>query len=251
MKDCCFKPEPCIKAELRNELRRLGSLKGLDYVYSKGKMRVADLCLLIAEGIAFNTQMIKEGTGNFAALYNVEMIVVTDPDPSSTNLDTTGLSLTLNTELSRSNVPLVAGKQMTVQVLAKTNFTNGVQITGRTLKIGADEALKTIKKAVAFVLPSLNDDGSPIQSGMTVNDIDAKVLDFMFCLLKGKHSVDDAEEDEAEDDMEAKSEEQGEGAASASHPPDWFFMGGLHLNCSAQWLLKKSAFCSLQLGTHT
>jgi hypothetical protein len=233
MKDRRFKPERRIKAELRNELRRLGALKGLDYVYSKGKMGVADLRLLmfkifhgdIAEGIASNAQMITEGTGDFAALYNAEMIAVTDPDQSSTNLDTTGLSLTLKTELSRSDVPVVAGKQITVQVLAKTNFNNGVQVTGRTLKRGADEALKTIKKAVAFVLPLLNDDGSPIQSGMTVDDIDAKVLDFMFCLLKGKNSVDDAEEDEAEDDVEAESEEQGEGEASASRPLDWFFHG--------------------------
>jgi hypothetical protein len=37
------------------------------------------------------------------------------------------------------------------------------------LKRGADEALKTIKKTVTFVLPLLNDDGTPILSGTTVN----------------------------------------------------------------------------------
>jgi hypothetical protein len=85
--------------------------------------------------------------------------------------------------------------------------------------------LKTIKKAVASVLPLLNDDGTPIQPGLTIFDIDAKVLVFMFFLLKGKNTVDDVEEDEAEDDVKAKSKEQGEGAASAISPTDWFFHG--------------------------
>jgi hypothetical protein len=44
----------------------------------------------IAEGIASNAKIILEGTGDFAALYNVEMIAITDP--TSTNLDTTGHS---------------------------------------------------------------------------------------------------------------------------------------------------------------
>jgi hypothetical protein len=44
-------------------------------------------------------------------------------------------------------------------------------------------------------------------------------------LLKGNNTVDDAEEDEAEDDFKAKSEVQGEGAASAIRPMDWFFHG--------------------------
>jgi hypothetical protein len=36
----------------------------------------------IAEGIASNAQMNTEGTGNFAASYNIEMIAVTDPNPT-------------------------------------------------------------------------------------------------------------------------------------------------------------------------
>jgi hypothetical protein len=141
MKVCCF------KAELHNELCCFRAVKGLDYIYSKGKIGVADLRVLsdnivfqhqrarlfvferqiqfdngnasminlihgmykiyhgdIAEGVAPNAKMILEGTGNFAALYNVEMIVITDP--TSTNLDTSGHGKTLKTKLSRSNVPL-------------------------------------------------------------------------------------------------------------------------------------------------
>jgi hypothetical protein len=45
------------------------------------------------------------------------------------NLDTTGCSKTLKTKLSRSDVPVVAGKQITVQILEKTSFNNGVQVT--------------------------------------------------------------------------------------------------------------------------
>jgi hypothetical protein len=250
-----------IKAELRNELRRLGSLKGLDYVYSKGKMGVADLRLLmfkifhgdIAEGIASNAQMITEGTGDFAALYNAEMIAVTDPDPSSTNLDTTGLSLTLKTELSRSDVPVVAGKQITVQVLAKTNFNNGVQVTGRTLKRGADEALKTIKKAVAFVLPLLNDDGSPIQSGMTVElmTLMPKSLISCFVCSKAKNLLTMQKKMRRKMTWKLNPRSRVKERHLPVVPRTGSFTDGLRLNCSAQWLLKKSAFCSLQLGTHT
>jgi hypothetical protein len=228
-----------IKAELRNELRRLGAVKGLDYVYSKGKMGVLDLRTLmynvyhgnVVEGIASNAKMISEGAGDFADLYNVETIAVTDP--TSTNL--AGTCKTLKSELSRSDMPVVAGKQITVQILEKNSFANGIHVSGRTLKRGADDALKTIKKAVAFVLPLLNDDGSPKLSGTTHDDIDFKVLDFMFGLLKGKNTVDDAEEDEAEDEVEAESEEHGKGTtpdpdpnpnqASAIRPSDWFFHG--------------------------
>ena len=91
-----------IKAELHNELHCVGAIKGLDYVYSKEKMGVADLCALMykiyhgdaAEGIASNAKMISEGTGDFAALYNVEMIAIMDP--TSMKLDS-ATSKTLKT----------------------------------------------------------------------------------------------------------------------------------------------------------
>jgi hypothetical protein len=132
-------------------------------------------------------------------------------------------------------VPVIAGKQTTVPVLEKNSFGKGAQVSGRVLKRGADDALKTIKKAVSFVLSLLNDDGSPHNSGNRVDDVDAKVLDFMLCLLKGKNTVDDVKEDKAEDDVvaEAKHEVEARGEAPALnpnrapafHPGDWFFHG--------------------------
>jgi hypothetical protein len=58
-------------------------------------------------------------------------------------------------------------------------------------------------------------------------------LNFIFGLLKGKNTVDDAEEDDAKDDVKAKAKAEvpGEGAAknpnqaSAIHPSNWFFHG--------------------------
>jgi hypothetical protein len=93
--------------------------------------------------------------------------------------------------------------------------------------------LKTIKKAIAFILPFLKDDGSPKLSETLPDDIDTKVLNFIFGLLKGKNTVDDAEEDDAKDDVKAKAKAEvpGEGAAknpnqaSAIHPSNWFFHG--------------------------
>jgi hypothetical protein len=142
---------------------------------------------------------------------------------------------------------LVAGKQITVPILEKNSFKDGVHISNRPLERGANEALKTIKKAVAaFVLPLLNDDGTLMQSGTTLDDIDAQVLNIMFVLLKSKNTVDDAEEDGAEDDTEAKSKEHGEGAApnqaSAIRPTNWFFHGwitfqsfGLMVHQACSW----------------
>jgi hypothetical protein len=179
----------------------------------------------------------------------LETIAVTD----RATMNEAAACRTLKPELSRSDVPVVAKKQITVPVLEKNSFGKGVQVSGQTLKRGADHALKTIKKAVAFVLPLLNDDGSPHDSGNSVDDIDAKVLHFMFCLLEGKNTVDDVKEEEAKDDVVAKAKCKVKAVVKhqhqiqTKHPPSILatgssFMAGLLSNCMAQRLLRKNTF---------
>jgi hypothetical protein len=171
-----------VKAELRNELRPLGAVKELDCVHSKPKVQVADprtiMCETchgdVAEGIASNAKMLSEGTGDFAELCNLETIALTDC--AATN-DAAARSA-LQPKNSMSGVPVIAGKQTTAPVLEKNSFGKGAQVSGRALKRGADDALTTIKKAVSFVLPLPNDDGSPHDSENSVDDIDTKALDF-------------------------------------------------------------------------
>jgi hypothetical protein len=109
--------------------------------------------------------------------------------------------------------------------------------------------LKTIKKAITFILPFLlKDDGSPKLTGTTLNTVDTKVLDFMSGLLKGKNVVDDVEEDDAKEDFKAKAKVPGEGAAPNQnqayviHPSNWSFCGWWLSKCLTQQLLSKSAF---------
>jgi hypothetical protein len=150
--------------------------------------------------------MVADVMGDYVELYKVETVAETDPNAS--NLSAT--NKLLKPEISRSDMPVVAGKQITVEVLAGNSFSKrpGVQqkISGHTLHINAMDSLLPIKKALAFVNSLLKEDGSPILSGKSLDDINAKVRDFMFTSFNGRSSAYDAIYDEAEDEAEQQAQ---------------------------------------------
>jgi hypothetical protein len=232
-----------IKAGLRNELCHLVALKVLDRVFSNEAMKMKDQNQLmfdmdhgnIAKDISSHIQMVADGMGDYVELYKIETVAVTDSN--ATNLFAP--RKLLKPEISRSEMPVVAGKQITVEVLVGNSFSQrrgpGVnqKVSCRTLHRNTRDSLLHIKKALAFVKPLLKEDGSPILSGTSLDDIDAKVLDCMYTLLNGRSSADDAIEDEAKGEAEEEAEQQAELGQPAEEPnqarvirlSSWFFHG--------------------------
>jgi hypothetical protein len=190
-----------IKAGLLTKLRHLVALKALDRVFSYKATKMKDQNQLlfdmyhgnIAKDISLHIKMVTDGSGDNVELYKTETVAVTDPN--ATNLSAT--RKLLKPEIARCEMPVVvAGKQITVEVLAGNSFSerrgHGMQqnVSGHTLHRIAIDSLLHIKKALAFVKSLLKEDGSPIFSGTYLDDIDAKVLDFMFISLNGRSSTD-------------------------------------------------------------
>jgi hypothetical protein len=213
-----------ISASLRNELRRLSSLKILAYLYTKPSMKKGEQEELMKncfhgnreKGIASHLMMLVRGEGEYADLYDRTINVVTDPHAPASSVN----SLVLKPELHRSDKTIIAGRHISEQTLQKTSFKSTAPlISGRNLLSAGNEALRTVKKAISIAKPLLNEDGSPKDSGTTHADIIRTVLDEMYATLSGRRSIDDEAEDDANDEAADEAED------GRQRPNDWFFNG--------------------------
>jgi hypothetical protein len=160
-------------ALLRNELRRLRSVKILDFIYSKPEMKVKGIEELMfncyhgneEKVYASNCDSLSKGFGLFKHLFDLEddfTDIVTDQDmvgsASSKRLRLLGKfhrKEDRNFYAGRNNV-------ICVEKLEHSSFSqNSPLVSGRTLVACSKESLKTIKEAISIVKPLLNDDGTP------------------------------------------------------------------------------------------
>ena len=94
----------------------------------------------------------------------------------------------------------------------------------------ANEAWRTIKKAIAIVKPRINADGSPKESGLSPEDIQEFVLEKMYPLLKkigdntGK-SLGDGTDDDANKEAAANDVAEVADEGDNKRPCNWFFNG--------------------------
>ena len=190
-----------LSATVRNELRRTVAIQILAYVFTKSSMKKADMERIMFEcyhgnkgkDIASHVSMIARGESGYSELYDKVGVHITDSGTpscaasatSSTSSGTGGEKLVLKSALIRSDERIMAGREINVQVLEKSSFkANSALTPGRTLLASANEAWRTIKKAIAIVKPRINSDGSPKDSGLSPEDIQEFVLEKMYRLLK-------------------------------------------------------------------
>ena len=137
----------------------------------------------------------------------------------------------LKSALIRSDERIMSGHEINVQVLEKSSFKASSSLTPRRMMLAsANEAWRTIKKAIAIVKPGINADGSPKDSGLSPEDIQEFVLEKMYRLLKkigdntgkslGDGTDDDANEEAADDDGAEVADE-----GYNKRPCNWFFNG--------------------------
>jgi hypothetical protein len=221
-----------LPAELRNEIRRTAALKGLAYVYSRKTMSQKDIISILFDcyhgndkkGIASQVEQIVAASPPFNILYDKSLQpIVSDSVSLSSSSTSQYIRYTLKKDLTLTDTPYQAGREITRDVLEKVSFkTNSAILTGRTiLKLG-NGCLRTIKKAIAIALPLVDSEGNPVHSGTTIEDVKEKVLNEMYAQLKGKSSFDDEVEiltTGGDDDGEAVTSSDGK------RPAGWYFHG--------------------------
>jgi hypothetical protein len=119
------------------------------------------------------------------------------------------------------NVQLVSKIAFTQQSLTWATKTGPTQITGRTLLHLANKALDNLKKANTHALSYLGPDGQ-VPSAKTEGDLDNFVLEKMFTDLNGRHTLDEADQADDDDDFDALWSDKKE---------EWYFNGWFAFTC--------------------
>lgn len=78
-------------------------------------------------------------------------------------------------------------------------------VSGRTLKNTAESTLRSVKIENSFALRLLSEDGTPLYSGWSIEDVILSILDQMRHRSKSTISID-SDEEEDEKDLEAREE---------------------------------------------
>jgi hypothetical protein len=148
------------------------------------------------------------GMAPFDELYDTTYRIVTNPSSEATS----AAVYTLKKEFSRSDIPYRAGQEINRSVLELVSFKGSVLVTGRALLSIAKLSLRTIRKAIAISKQYVDDQGKPLHSGTTLEEIKEKILEDMYVVLKGKTRLEDVTGEEGLD-------------VSTERDPDWFFYG--------------------------
>jgi hypothetical protein len=214
-----------LPADLRNEIRRTLSLKGLANVYSKTQMSQKSIASLMEDiyhgnekkGIMSHVDQFVKGSRPFAELFDVVNDAVTDNMSTASSQSVS--RFILKGELLCTDTPYQVGRDITKEVLERTAFKKGSPlITGRTLFKLANNSLRTIRKAISIAVQLVDSEGQPKHSGTSLDDVKALVLDEMYMMMKGKCSLDDCLDDDEEQVADVA-------ATPDKRPEGWFFHG--------------------------
>ena len=225
--------EERLPASIRDELRRLVGLKCLDVLFRRDSMKVSEQWDLMFD--------LFHGNQNTGTISNVSLLVGAEEafedlfeysNHPVVNRNSTADSPVkqLKYRFCRRLQPMVLEKQITVEILSRANYRNKSLLLGRTLYNNAKDVLTTVRKACAFAARLVDEDGVPVESGKTQDDVIEEMLSDMYRLLKGKKSSE-VEEDE---DPTSESEELPTGSNDDSvvdkngdddRPASWFFHG--------------------------
>jgi hypothetical protein len=252
-----------LSAEMRNELRRTAAIAGLLYVYKKGQMpqRAIFTCLdeafhgSVEKGYVSQIDQIIGGLSPFDDLFERNTDVVT----ASANISiSSSTSLVLKKELSRSEVSIIVGRDITKGILERTSFKeDSVLISGRTLYSIGKGCLRTIRKALACLsnlaeVEAIHSEGITYKSGVTESEVKERLLDEMFKLLKGKASLDDEPEDfgeEGTDDNKPAADNEVDNENNLEQrPSNWFFHGWIAFNLFGPFAPTKRRLSLLEIG---
>jgi hypothetical protein len=179
------KTKPLLPAAIRDELRAAAAIKCFEIVSRKGSMTAAAQQSYLYKYYHGDTpgnipsvlDQLLEGDGPFEHLYHRTTVTITDPDSEADTAD----ALTLREQYSRvQERNFMVGKHITRIVLSEKTFTKKEVVTGRTLYGTVKEVRENVRKAHAFLIPLTNDDGTPVHSGTTRDDIIAQLLKHMF-----------------------------------------------------------------------
>jgi hypothetical protein len=216
-----------LPADLRNEIRRTLSLKGLAHVYSKTQMTQKSIGSLMediyhgneSKGIHSHVDQFVKGGRPFTDMFDVVNDAITDNMSTASSVSSVS-RFVLKSELLQSDTPYQAGRDITKEVLERTAFKKGSPlISGRTLFKLANNSLRTIRKAISIAVQLVDSEGQPKHSGTSLDDVKALVLDEMYMMMKGKCSLDDCFDDDnvADEDDTA--------VVHDKRPEGWFFHG--------------------------
>jgi hypothetical protein len=127
---------------------------------------------------------------------------------------------------------IVAGEDITEEILEKASFADKKFIQGRALLDLGKTTMRTVKKALAILISKLKPCGG-LDSGNSVDDLYKIVLDEMYVLLKGRTALKEDISLEASDDEDEAEEGTRKAAAQntnkttkkSDRPSDWTFNG--------------------------
>ena len=203
----------------RTELRCVVGIQLLGLLYQKGKMQQKAQWQFFYDNFHGNTdrdiasQLVRfmQIEGVYAALFEPRPNTVVDPADTGAQR----IVYVLRQTLQRNGQTLIVGRHITKELMERTSIKqHSALVSGRPLFDASMEALRHMKQANAFALPLVNNDGEPMVSGDSIEDVYNKVLDKMYNHQKNKEKGITCDEDD--DD---------ENAEGCQRPEGWRFKG--------------------------
>ena len=192
-----------LPGSVRNELRRAVSLKCLNKVHLSDKMKVKheqEMMFDLFHGcprkeIVSNLDLLLQREGPYATMFEEKEQRMVTAQSASCVLNKYILKPTFH----RRNEVIELDKHIKREFLEKATFDKkSPLVPGRTLKNTAEATLRSVKVANSFALPFLKEDGTPLKSGWSIEDVIYCVLDSMNHRSGKIISIESDEEDEIE-----------------------------------------------------
>lgn len=237
------KAKQTIPGAIRDELRAVAAIKCFEIVCRKGSLKLVDQQSYIykyyhgdsACNVPSTLDQLLEGDGPFENLYQKTTSHITDPDSVACSAE----ELILREEFTRlQDRNFIVGTHITRNVLSQKTFTKSEVVTGRTLHAMVREVRENVRKAHAFLVTVTKDDGTPLRSGTTRDDIIAQLLQHMYKEIVTKGGGDKYNPIEVDpslenhDDCEKNATPSTDSDSSPeitddddTPPPGWFFRG--------------------------
>ena len=185
-----------LPAWVRDELRRVISLKCFDTLFKRDGMTVKEQRVMMEnlyhgnanKGILAHSNLFITGQPPYTEIFDrhVETVVNQSADGNENPS-----SLHLKEKFTRiDDKRFIVGRHITAEVLTNANHKSTQVLRGRTIHNYARSTLTTVRKACSFVQPLLKEDGTPVESGKTVDDIIEEMLENMYQMLKGKNKFE-------------------------------------------------------------
>jgi hypothetical protein len=240
---------PC---SIRDEIRRVMAVVGHSKVFRKGQSTQKQIQEQLEtmfhgsaeSGVVSQVMQVVNGLAPFDALYDKRVDIITS------SVCTNATTLVLKKELIQSDNIYIAGKHVTTKFLEQTSKNTKDLVKGRKIYNDSQSTQRNIRKALAVLkgLPEVHFVENEIQykSGVSVDEVKAKVLDAMYTLLKGKPSVDDDDENDDDDDNCTTTND----SIEKPRPEGWFFHGWMSFLLFGPFVEKNQRLDLFEIGAH-